>query len=81
MGDIKESHHKESFRIIHNLLRNMENMPEVNTRQHSAQLRTEGKRESGTMFALDALSFDWDLFSFSCKHFISVIVNGDRGLV
>jgi len=55
-----ESRHKESFRIIHNLLRNMENMPEVSTRRHSAPLRTEGKCESGTMFALDALSFDWD---------------------
>jgi len=39
----------------------MENVPEVSTRHHSAPLRTErGERESGTMFALDALSFDWD---------------------
>mmetsp|Transcript_89939 Transcript_89939/g.131645 ORF Transcript_89939/g.131645 Transcript_89939/m.131645 type:complete len:143 (+) Transcript_89939:349-777(+) len=53
--------HKESFRTIHNLLRNMENLPEASTRRHSAPLCTNrGECESGTMFALDALSFDWD---------------------
>jgi hypothetical protein len=61
-GGVARGHrHKESFRTIHNLLRNMENVPEVSTRHHSAPLRTErGECESGIMFALDALSFDWD---------------------
>ena len=55
------NHQKESFRTLHNLLRNMESVPVASARCHSEPLHVEsGECESGTMFALDALSFDWD---------------------
>ena len=61
MGGRGAHHHKESFRTVHNLLRNMESVPEASARRHSELLRAgKGECESGTMFALDALSFDWD---------------------
>jgi len=55
------NHQKESLRTLHNLLRNVDSVPVASARCHSEPVHVgSGECESGTMFALDALSFDWD---------------------